>query len=309
MTLPNNKIDESEMIARLRLTRSSRVGPATYRRLIDDHKTAGAALLALPDIAKEAGVKDYSPCAVARAESEFEDGIKKGYTPLVLDCGDYPTPLAETPDAPPFLWVKGNVGLLAAPSVAIVGARNVSPIALSMAGVFARELAGFGYSIVSGLARGCDTAAHTAAVDNTIAVVASGLDVCYPEENADLMDSICERGLCISELPIGMKPQAQHFPQRNRIIAGLCPGVVIVEAATRSGSLITARCAHDLGREVMAMPAEIGDARGAGCNEMIRYGAMLVRSGMDIHNHLQLPDDAKAALRAVWHVGINKKAA
>ncbi|MGU9964035.1 MAG: DNA-processing protein DprA [Candidatus Halichondribacter symbioticus] len=292
-------LSDTEAIAWLRLTRSSRVGPATFVRLLEEHKNAKDALIALPDIARQAGVRDYQPCTVARAEKEYEQGLELGYKPLFLGYFPYPRLLCETPDAPPFLWARGDLDLLQNPCVALVGARNASSLGQRIAGVIARQLGQFQYGVVSGLARGIDTATHRGALETgTVAVLASGLDVCYPKENADLMEQIGDLGVCLSEQPIGTTPQARHFPQRNRIIAGMCSAVVVVEAATRSGSLITARCAADLGREVMAVPGNPLDGRASGCNALIRDGAVLVRSGQDIHDALQVPADLRPSVRS-----------
>jgi DNA processing protein len=198
-------------------------------------------------------------------------------------------------DAPPVLWALGDVDLLARPMVAIVGARNASSLGVRMAKSLSAGLGAAGYVVVSGLARGIDAAAHEAAlVSGTIAVQAGGLDVIYPEENAKLSDEIGARGLRLSEQPFGLQPQARHFPQRNRIVAGLGRAVVVVEAALKSGSLITARDAADLGRDVLAVPGHPFDARAAGCNALIRDGAVLVRHAADVIEALGAFDVAPA---------------
>lgn len=259
------------------------MGPATFTRLINEHGTADAALAELPNVAKAAGVKGYEAFSKAAADVEWDTAHALGFQPLFLGGPDYPKHLAETPDAPPFVWVLGDVTHFLKPCIAIVGARNASSMGRRMAASLARDLGDLGYTIVSGLARGVDTAAHTAAIDTgTIAVQAGGLDVIYPKENDALARQIGECGLCISEQPIGLIPQARHFPQRNRIIAGLSLGVIVVEGAARSGSLITAKCAADLGRDVLAVPGNPLDGRAAGCNMLIRDGAVLVRSASDV---------------------------
>ena len=191
--------------------------------------------------------------------------------------------MARAGDAPPFLWSKGDAELANRPAVALVGARNASSLGVRTARLFARELGAEGITVVSGLARGVDAAAHTAALETgTVAVQAGGIDIAYPKENAELFEGIGKQGLRLSEQPLGLTPQARHFPQRNRIIAGLSLGVVVIEGAARSGSLITARDANDLGREVMAVPGNPLDGRAGGCNILIRDGATLVRSGADV---------------------------
>jgi len=202
---------------------------------------------------------------------------------LVQGEAPYPDLLASLPDAPPFLWCIGDPELLNRPMVALVGARNASSLGTRMAKTLAGELGAAGYIVVSGLARGVDTAAHLAALETgTIAVQAGGVDVMYPAENTQLAEDIGKRGLRLSEQPVGLQPMARHFPSRNRIISGLCHATVVVEAAARSGSLITARDALDQGRDVMAVPGHPMDARAAGCNMLIRDGATLVRNAADI---------------------------
>jgi DNA processing protein len=263
--------------------RSRRVGIATFYRLLAEHGTAQNALAALPNVARAAGVEDYRICPEAVAQAELRNGAQAGAKLVFRGTPDYPKSLTDLPDAPPFLWVMGNPALLNRPIVALVGARNASSLGTRMARALARELGQAGYIVVSGLARGVDTAAHIAALDTgTIAVQAGGIDVMYPAENTDLASQIAQTGLRISEQPVGLTPQARHFPSRNRIISGLSCAVVVVEAAGKSGSLITARNALDQGREVLAVPGHPFDARAAGCNMLIRDGAVLVRSGADV---------------------------
>ncbi len=274
----------------LQLARSRRVGPATFHRLMRDHGTAGAALAALPGIAAVAGVEGYEVCPVGVVRAEMSRGAKFGARMLLWGQAGYPAALMDLPDAPPVLWAFGDTALLARPAVALVGARNASSLGLRMAKALAAGLGAAGQVVVSGLARGIDAAAHEAALaTGTIAVQAGGLDVIYPEENADLTAAIGARGLRISEHPFGLQPQARHFPQRNRIVAGLACAVVVVEAAAKSGSLITARDAADQGRDVLAVPGHPFDARAAGCNTLIRDGATLVRSAADVIEALGLP--------------------
>jgi DNA processing protein len=274
---------EDDRFSWLRLLRSRRVGIATFYRLLAEHGTAQNALAALPNVARAAGVEDYRICPEAVAQAELRNGAQAGAKLVFRGTPDYPKSLTDLPDAPPFLWVMGNPALLNRPIVALVGARNASSLGTRMARALARELGQAGYIVVSGLARGVDTAAHIAALDTgTIAVQAGGIDVMYPAENTDLALQIAQTGLRISEQPVGLTPQARHFPSRNRIISGLSCAVVVVEAAGKSGSLITARNALDQGREVLAVPGHPFDARAAGCNMLIRDGAILVRSGADV---------------------------
>lgn len=278
----------------LQLARSRRVGAATFHRLMREHGTAGAALAALPGIAAAAGVENYEVCPVGVVRAEAARGAKFGAQLLLWGQGDYPRALMDMADAPPVLWAFGDLSLLARPAVAMVGARNASSLGLRMAKALAAGLGAADQVVVSGLARGIDAAAHDAALGTgTIAVQAGGLDVIYPEENAALTEKIGAQGLRLTEQPFGLQPQARHFPQRNRIVAGLARAVLVVEAATKSGSLITARDAADLGRDVLAVPGHPFDARAAGCNALIRDGAALVRSAADVIEALGLPVCAK----------------
>ncbi len=248
-----------------------------------EHGTASDALNALPDIARSYGEKDYRPCSHDQACAELAAGRKIGASLLFYGEPNYPTYLTRLDDAPPFLWALGRIELINHPTIAIVGARNASSLGLRMARHLSGALAEKGYAIVSGLARGIDTAAHEAALSHaTIAVLANGLDETYPKENAKLSLQIAQHGLLVSEHPPGTKPQARHFPMRNRIVSGLCEAVIVVEAAAKSGSLLTARAALDQGREVLVVPGHPFDARAAGCNMLIRDGARLIRSPDDV---------------------------
>lgn len=274
---------QDDPVDRLRLIRSRRVGAVTYHRLVAEHGSVRAALAALPDVARAAGVEGYAACPVEVARHEMAQARLAGARMLIHGGPDYPAGLEEMPDAPPILWARGDVALLARPMVALVGARNASSLGVRMARRLSAALGEAGYVVVSGLARGIDTEAHGAAMAaGTVAVMAGGVDVVYPEENAGLAARIAEAGCVISEQPMGLQPQARHFPLRNRIIAGMARAVVVVEAAARSGSLITARDALDLGREVLAVPGHPFDARAAGCNMLIRDGAVLVRGAEDV---------------------------
>ncbi|MHA3977975.1 DNA-processing protein DprA [Halovulum sp. GXIMD14794] len=286
----------AERLAWVRLIRSSRVGATTFRRLLDEHGSAQAALEALPRVAREAGVDDYRPCPAGVAQAELDRGAALGATLLAPGFPGYPEALVRIDDRPPLLWALGDPALAARQSIALVGARNASALGVRMATHLAKGLAELGFAVVSGLARGIDTAAHHAALDTgTIAVVAGGIDVTYPRENEELQRKIAQHGLLLSEMPPGLSPQARHFPRRNRIISGLVPGLVVVEGAAKSGSLITARTALDQGREVMAVPGHPFDARASGCNMLIRDGATLVRSAEDIAAALDLPRPERRA--------------
>lgn len=274
---------EETRLSRLRLLRSRRVGATTYHRLMREHGSAQAALNALPDIARTAGVSRYTPVSIEDAERELNSGRALGARPLFFEDVDYPALLKEIPDAPPMLWTKGNTDLLAVPAVAVIGARNASSLGLRMARRLAQDLGAAGLTVVSGLARGIDATAHEAALDTgTIAVYAGGLSRPYPAKNADLAQQIETEGLCLSEQRPDMEPRARHFPARNRIISGLVRAVVVVEAASKSGTLLTARMALDQGRDVLAVPGHPFDARASGANMLIRDGATLVRGVDDI---------------------------
>lgn len=282
--------DDDDLIARLRLIRSRRVGAVTWHRLVAEHGSAAAALAALPDVARAAGVQDYAACPEEVARHELAQARLCGAVALLHDGPDYPDAMRDLPDAPPILWARGDVSLLSRPMVAMVGARNASSLGLRMARRLAETLGEAGQVVASGLARGIDTEAHRAALaTGTVAVMAGGVDVVYPEENTALMAEIAAKGCLISEQPVGLVPQARHFPLRNRIIAAISRGVVVVEAAARSGSLITAREALDMGRDVMAVPGHPFDARAAGCNMLIRDGATLVRGVSDVLEALGTP--------------------
>ena len=274
---------EDDRVSWLRLLRSRRVGPSTFYRLMGEHGSARAALDALPEVARAAGVEDYSPCPEGVAHAELKAARAVGAHMICVGSDTYPADLRQISDAPPILWAIGDLSVLTRPMIALVGARNASSLGLRMAKGLAADLAGHGHVIVSGLARGIDTAAHSATLDSgTIAVMAGGVDVMYPAENTRLAEDIARTGLRLSEQPMGTVPQARHFPRRNRIISGLSQAVVVVEAAAKSGSLITARTALDQGREVLAVPGHPFDARAAGCNMLIRDGATLVRKAEDV---------------------------
>lgn len=280
---------EEEALDVLRLVRSRRVGATTFHRLRAEHGSCRAALAELPAIARAAGMSDYTPCPEGVARAELAAGHRAGARLLCHGGPDYPEALSEFADAPPVLWALGDRTLLHRPAIAVVGARSASSLGQRMARRLATDLGEAGLVVVSGLARGIDAAAHEAALTTgTIAVQAGGIDVIYPAENAALARQIAETGLRLAELPPGFAPRAQHFPQRNRIIAGLAQAVLVVEAATRSGSIGTARIALDYGREVLAVPGHPLDPRAGGCNALLRDGAVLVRDAADVAEHLGL---------------------
>ncbi len=267
----------------LRLIRSRRVGAVTFHRLVAEHGSALAALEALPGIARAAGVEGYAVCPEEVVAHELRAGKAAGARLLCFGHADYPPALMDLSDAPPVLWAQGDVALLQRPMVALVGARNASSLGMRMTRKLAESLGAAGFVVVSGLARGIDAEAHQAALARgTVAVQAGGVDVIYPTENAELAAQIAASGCRVSEQPMGTEPQARHFPLRNRIVSGLAQAVVVVEAAARSGSLITAKNALDQGREVLAVPGHPFDARAAGCNMLIRDGATLVRGASDV---------------------------
>lgn len=274
-------LTQGEAFARIRLLRSPNIGPVSYRQLLARFGTAADAIEALPDIGSR-GKKTYRPIAADRIEREVAAIRKAGAKYLFHDQPDYPALLAELDSAPPIITCRGDLALANRPCVALVGARNASAAAAKLARTFAKALSEAGFTVVSGLARGIDGAAHEGAFPRTIGVIASGIDIAYPPQHNDLQERIATDGLLIAEQPPGTEPRGRHFPSRNRIIAGLASGTVVVEAAPKSGSLITARLAGEAGREVMAIPGSPLDTRSQGCNQLIRDGAVLVSSPEDV---------------------------
>lgn len=270
-------------LARRRLIRTPTIGPVTYRQLLARFGSAERAIEALPDLAARGGGKPPRIAEAATVEREIARVEKLGARYLFIDDAEYPPLLAELDNAPAVMTIKGDTALFARASVAMVGARNASAAACRFARVLAVELGREGVVIVSGLARGLDTAAHQGSLaTGTIGVIASGIDIAFPPENGALQDQVAEQGLLIAEQPPGSEPLARNFPHRNRVIAGLATGTVVVEAAPRSGSLITARLAAEAGRDVMAVPGSPLEPRAQGCNQLIRDGAILVQSAADI---------------------------
>lgn len=279
-------------VARLRLIRSENIGPITYHKLVRACGSAAAALEQLPEKARKAGKPNLRICSVAAAQKELQQMALYGARPLCIDDADYPATLAATADAPPFLTCQGDFSLLQRPMVAIVGARNASAAGLQFAAHLAQGLGRAGYAIVSGMALGIDGAAHQGALHSgTIAVLAHGIDRLYPRQHEKLKNDIAAQGLLLSEMPFGQEPRERDFLRRNRIIAGLALGVVVIDAAEKSGSLHTARMAQDYGRDVMAVPGAPFDLRARGTNRMIREGARLVQSVDDVLEELRQAGD------------------
>lgn len=277
-------MSEAEKLAWLQLSRTNNIGPVTFYRLIDAYGSAIKALEILPELSKRGGrKKPLKPAPWGKIEKEYARLRKNGGNIITAAEEGYPLALAALNDAPPVLSFLGNPDLMNRSCIAMVGARNASLNGRKFAEKLARELGGREQIIVSGLARGIDTAAHKGSLQTgTIAVVAGGIDIIYPEENAGLYEQIRENGLILAESPLGQKPFAQSFPRRNRIVSGLSKASIIVEATMRSGSLITARLAGEQGRDVMAVPGSPLDPRAAGPNHLIRDGATLVRNAGDV---------------------------
>lgn len=285
----------TERAAKLRLIRSANIGPVTYVQLIRRFGSAEAAIEALPHLASRGGGRAPRLAEAAMVEREVVRVAELRARHVLLGDTDYPPLLAELETAPPALVVRGDLALATRTVVAMVGARNASAAARRFARELAHDLGQRGVVVASGLARGIDTAAHQGSLaTGTIGVIASGIDIVFPPENVELQEEVAQRGLLISEQVPGREPLARHFPSRNRIIAGLAVGTVVVEAAPRSGSLITARLANEAGREVMAVPGSPLDPRAQGCNMLIRDGATLIQNADDVLDSLG-PMDARMA--------------
>ncbi|MBB4287106.1 DNA-processing protein DprA [Roseospira goensis] len=283
-TVPAMALSDTDRRDWLRLIRSENVGPITFHRLLRQYGSAAAALEALPALARRGGrTRPLRVCSRAAAERELAALARAGVQVLAHGDSGYPRALAPLEDSPPLLFAVGSASLLERRAVAIVGARNASLNGRKLAHRLAQDLARADLLVVSGLARGIDTAAHQGALaGGTAAVLAGGVDVVYPPENQSLYDALVDRGVVLSEMPLGEAPQARHFPRRNRIISGIALGVVVVEAAARSGSLITARLAAEQGREVFAVPGSPLDPRAAGPNRLLREGATLTETADDV---------------------------
>lgn len=290
---------DQDRFDRLRLIRSPNVGPVAYRQLIARFGSAAAALRAIPDLAKRGGARSFRTADERDIAREIAAVERLGARHMFIGDADFPALLAQADSAPPVLMARGRLDVASRPTVAMVGARNASAAACRFARTLAQDLSARGCIVVSGLARGIDTAAHMGSIQSgTVAVIACGLDVVFPPENGALQERIAADGLLLTEHPPGTEPLARHFPARNRIIAWMAQGTVVVEAAPRSGSLLTARLAAEEGREVMAVPGFPLDPRAQGCNALIRDGATLVQSAGDIleaigridHRSLGQPD-------------------
>jgi DNA processing protein len=289
LSSPDAQTNDAERIDWLRLIRSQNVGPRTFRTLLKHCGSAGVALDRLPEFARRGGASGTPRiCSRADAERELKAAAAMGVSLVALGEPAYPLRLQMIDDAPPLLAVRGQSSALAMSMVAIVGARNASAAGVKFAERIARELGEAGFGIASGLARGIDAGAHRASLKTgTIAAMAGGHDHIYPPEHGPLAEAILAAGALISEMPLGWEPRARDFPRRNRLISGLAVGVVIVEAAHRSGSLITARMAAEQGREVFAVPGSPLDPRAAGTNDLIKQGAALVTDASDVISAIQ----------------------
>jgi DNA processing protein len=281
------RLTDEQRLDWLRLIRSENVGPRTFRVLINRCGGARAAVAALPDLARRGGI-----CTLEDAERELHAAARLGVRLIALGEPEYPARLAAIADAPPLLSMRGELTCLGRPMVSMVGSRNASGAGMKFAEMLARGLGDQGFVTVSGLARGVDAAVHRASLaGGTVAVLAGGQDRVYPPEHVGLLDQVLANGAAVSEMPLGWEPRARDFPRRNRLISGLSLGVVVVEAARRSGSLITARMAAEQGREVFAVPGSPLDPRAEGTNGLLKDGAILVTGVEDI----------VAAVRPIMH--------
>lgn len=278
------RLGDDDRVDWLRLIRSEHVGPYTFRMLVSRYGSARAALAALPGLARRGGAGGpMRICTHEAAAAELKAARSRGIDFIALGEPAYPPRLSTTEDPPPLLAVRGNAAALTRPLVAIVGSRNASAAGARLAARFARDLGSAGYAVVSGLARGIDAAAHRASLaTGTVAVLAGGHDRIYPPEHIDLLEAILEHGAAASEMPLTWEPRAHDFPRRNRLISGLAAGVIVVEAARRSGSLITARLAGEQGREVFAVPGSPLDPRAEGTNGLIKQGVVPVTEASDV---------------------------
>ncbi len=281
--IPGRLLSDSEKNDWLRLIRSANVGPITFFRLLERCGTAQAALDAMPELSRRGGGKEIKPASRAAAEREREQLARLGGKLIAWGEPGYPPLLHHIEDPPPLIGVLGHGHLLTKKAIAVVGARNASLNGRKFARNISAALGAGGLMISSGMARGIDAEAHLGSLETgTVAVLAGGVDIIYPKENARLYGQLIDRGAVISEIAPGVKPQARHFPRRNRIISGLARGVVVIEAGARSGSLITARMALEQGREVFAVPGAPGDPRSHGGNRLIRSGATLVETAENV---------------------------
>ena len=277
------RLSDQQRLDWLRLIRSENIGPRTFRALINEFGSASRALARVTALARRGGGREIRVATQAEAEAEIKTAAKAGVRYVAIGEDDYPPRLRETDDAPPLLAVRGQLAPLTRPTVALVGSRNASAAGIRFASVLARDMGLAGFVVVSGLARGIDAAGHRASLETgTVAILAGGQDRIYPAEHTELAGEIAKTGAVVSEMPMGWEPRARDFPRRNRIIAGMAVGVIVVEAAERSGSLITARMALEAGREVFAVPGSPIDPRAGGTNKLLKDGATLVTSAADV---------------------------
>ena len=307
VALVGRELADAERVDWLRLSRTENIGPITFFRLIEHFGSAAAALEALPQLAQRGGrTRPLRISSVREAEKELSALERLGGRVLAACEPDYPEPLAAIEDSPPVLSVVGKAELLTRPVIAVVGARNASLNGRRIAEALARDLGSAGIIVVSGLARGIDASAHSGSLaTGTAAVVAGGADVVYPAENEQLYRRIAAEGVIVAECAFGTQPQARHFPRRNRIISGLCRGVVVVEAALRSGSLITARFALEQGRDVFAVPGSPLDPRCQGTNNLLRQGAVLTETADDVLRTIDVTRPPAFAERAPSSVSLS----
>jgi DNA processing protein len=293
------KLTDAQRIDWLRLIRSDNVGPRTFRSLVNHFGSAQVALARLPDLARRGGAaRPNRICSEEDAQAELAASTRLGVDLVAPDEAGYPPRLATLDDAPPLLGVRGAMEALMRPMIAIVGSRNASGAGLKFASALAHDLSQAGFVIASGLARGIDQAAHRSSLDGgTVAMLAGGHDRIYPPEHVDLLAALLGAGAAISEMPLGHTPRARDFPRRNRLISGAALGVVVVEAAHRSGSLITARVAAEQGREVFAVPGSPLDPRAAGTNDLIKQGATLITEAADVISAVEPIMERPIALR------------
>ena len=295
------RLTDRQRLNWLRLIRSENVGPVSFRALINRYGSAESALEMLPELASRGGAgRTFRIASLADVEAEMELAHRNGAHFVAIGETDYPPMLRSMDAPPPLLAIKGNESTFKLPAVAIVGARNASIAGRQFARNLASEIGREGYAVISGLARGIDSSAHQASLDTgTIAVLAGGLDRPYPPENMALCEEIAQRGALVSEMPFGWEPRAKDFPRRNRLVAGLGLGLVVVEAAKRSGSLISARLANEMGRLVFAVPGSPLDPRAAGANQLLKDGALLVTEAADVLDTLApLNSHARPSLEA-----------
>lgn len=294
---PEDIATSRELTARLRLIRSDGIGPVSFKRLVEKHGDAQN-VIAMLEAATRKGTAKTKLAELDDLAAELEQASRLNVRYFFLDFAEYPPLLADLNDAPPVVTYLGNKMCMTRPTIAVVGARNCSAGGVKLTQKICADLSAHGFTVISGMARGIDTAAHLASVnEGTIACLAGGIDVIYPSENEALYNDIINTGLVISEMPLGTKPQARHFPRRNRIISGLSSGLLVIEAARRSGSLITAGFAAEQNRDVFAVPGSPLDPRAQGCNQLIRDGAVLVQTAEDIISEYE----AMPLLRAVQH--------